>query len=89
MSRTRHAARATVYAFEPLPECCTKLQARLGRSGRFTAYQVALGEAPGTVNFRQSSFAKSSSVLPMARMDDYRHKIEMTPKVLLKIDTQA
>lgn len=57
-----------IYAFEPLPDCCTKLTARLGVDGHFTAFQVALGDSDGTTEFRRSSFAKSSSILRMTEL---------------------
>jgi FkbM family methyltransferase len=59
---------AHVYAFEPLPDCCSKLQSRLGRNTSLQAFQVALGDGQGSVEFWRSSFAKSSSVLRMSSL---------------------
>ena len=58
--------KAHIYAFEPLADCCEKLRKRLGHYGRFQAFQIALGDRSGPINFWRSSFSKSSSVLPMA-----------------------
>lgn len=59
---------ATVYAFEPLPDCFDQLATKFERYPHFRAFQVALGERRGEVDFWRSSFSKSSSVLPMAML---------------------
>jgi len=59
---------AMIYSFEPLPECQTKLHQRLAKWGRFQAFPVALGDAPGEITFWRSSFAKASSALPMSEL---------------------
>lgn len=55
-----------VYAFEPLPDCYEKLKARFEGDERCSAYQVALGDQRGQVEFWRCTFSKASSVLPMA-----------------------
>jgi FkbM family methyltransferase len=99
-----------VYAFEPLPDCFAKLTAKFKKDGGYRAFQTALGAQDGKVEFRRSSFSKSSSVLPMATLhhavfpwsascspveiqlgtlDGYAGEMELTSKVLMKIDVQG
>lgn len=57
---------ARIYAFEPLPDCYEALRRRMRRSReRFEAFPFAIGDVEGAVTFHRSSFAESSSVLPM------------------------
>jgi FkbM family methyltransferase len=58
--------RAQIYAFEPLPDCCSELARRFGRNESFQAFPVAIGAAHDRATLWRSSYAKSSSVLPMA-----------------------
>ena len=99
-----------VYAFEPLPDCFAKLTAKFRKDADYRAFQTALGAQNGQVEFRRSSFSKSSSVLPMATLhhdvfpwsarsspleiqlgtlDGYSGEMELTSKVLIKIDVQG
>lgn len=57
---------ATIVAFEPLPECYEQLQRRLSYIPNLTARNVAIGDARGSIAFYRSSYAQSSSALPMA-----------------------
>lgn len=57
-----------IYAFEPLEDCFNRLRVRLEKYGAFQAFQVALGDQSGEIDFLKSSFSKASSVLPMARL---------------------
>jgi FkbM family methyltransferase len=57
---------AQVYAFEPIPDCYSRMVKRLGSTRQFKAFPVAIGDTTGPVSFHRSSFTKSSSVLPMA-----------------------
>lgn len=66
---------ATVYAFEPLPYCYTKLLETMRGDANFHSWNVALGSAPGTVTMDQSSFHPSSSIRSMSAL----HK-ELYPK---------
>jgi FkbM family methyltransferase len=62
---------ATIYAFEPLPECAARLTQRIARlsgSGVTHVFQVAVGDREGEVEFWRSSFTKASSALPMAEL---------------------
>lgn len=57
---------AQIYSFEPLAGNYKKLVRNLTPLGRFQAFQTALGERSGSVDFHQSDFSASSSVLEMA-----------------------
>lgn len=59
---------AQIYAFEPLPECCSRLRGKFKASRTFRAFEVALGENSGKTEFWRSRSSKSSSVLPMASL---------------------
>lgn len=60
---------ATIYAFEPLPDCYEALCRRMRRAGaRFEGRRIAIGETSGVVTFHRSRFTESSSVLPMDRL---------------------
>jgi FkbM family methyltransferase len=61
---------AHVYAFEPLPDCCSKLKTKLGNNGFLNVFQVALGDHRGTIQFWRSTFSKSSSVLRMSALHE-------------------
>src|SRR5215467_5764442 len=57
-----------IYAFEPLPDCCSVLSRRLGSNGHSQIFPVAVGRKSGTVTLWRSRYAKSSSVLLMAKL---------------------
>jgi len=59
---------ARIYAFEPLPDCCSVLSIKMGNGDRFQAFPVAIGKTHGQITMWRSSYAKSSSVLPMAAL---------------------
>ncbi|MGH2523375.1 MAG: FkbM family methyltransferase, partial [Anaerolineales bacterium] len=56
---------ATIYAFEPLPDCFEALVRQMGGVKNFKAYNVALGSAEGTHTFYRNPFSLSSSFRPM------------------------
>jgi len=60
--------KAQIYAFEPLPDCGVELARRLGNNRLFQVFPVAIGSSRGQVTLWRSSYAKSSSVLPMAEL---------------------
>lgn len=62
----------SITAFEPLPDCCEALVARMSGRGRFAAHCVALAAGEGETTFHRSSFSKASSLLSM----DARHERE-------------
>jgi FkbM family methyltransferase len=54
-----------VYSFEPLADCFHELQREMAGVPGFRAFNVALGDAEGDVEFHRSGFSPSSSLLPM------------------------
>ena len=56
--------KAMIYAFEPLPDCFTILQSRCQAMERCTAFNIALGDIDGELQFRKCSHADSSSFRP-------------------------
>jgi FkbM family methyltransferase len=60
--------RARIYAFEPLPDCCAVLSNRMKNGGGFRAFPVAIGKTHEQITLWRSSYAKSSSALPMAAL---------------------
>lgn len=71
---------ATIYAFEPLPDCYEELKRRLANHGRFHGFCVAVGDTEGTAEFWRCRFSKSSSILPMA--DLHRRAFPWTASTL-------
>lgn len=61
---------ATIYSFEPLPDCYEKLKLLELNYSRFKAFNVALGETSGTIAFERNGYTPSSSILSMTE----RHK---------------
>jgi FkbM family methyltransferase len=58
----------TVYAFEPQADTFGALTASFGGSPRLVALHTAVGDHTGETEFHQSTFAQSSSVLPMTEL---------------------
>ncbi|HTT33673.1 MAG TPA: FkbM family methyltransferase [Methylomirabilota bacterium] len=58
-----------IYAFEPLEDCYNILRRKLGANGQ--AFLAAVGRRNGELTLWRSSYAKSSSILPMAGL----HKV--------------
>jgi FkbM family methyltransferase len=56
---------ATIYSFEPLPDCYRRLQSALPAPARFHALNCALGAANEQLEFWKSPHTPSSSFLPM------------------------
>lgn len=54
-----------VYSFEPLEDCFHEFQREMAGVPGFTAFNVALGDSEGEVDFYRSKFSPSSSLLPM------------------------
>jgi FkbM family methyltransferase len=69
-ARTMHALLpdATVYAFEPQADTFGALTASFGGSRKLIALHTAVGDHTGETQFHQSTFAQSSSVLPMTEL---------------------
>jgi len=58
---------ARVFAFEPHPPTFSKLVKSLGEHSRFTAYNIAISNASGTVPFFQYSSSTLNSLIPDAQ----------------------
>jgi len=56
-----------VYSFEPLEDCFHELQRQMDGVPGLTAFNVALGDSEGSVDFYRSEFSMSSSLLPMGQ----------------------
>ena len=54
-----------IYAFEPLPECFSKLEKNIRKFSNVRTYNFALGEFCGKTEFHVSSHSHSSSILKM------------------------
>ncbi len=57
---------AQIYSFEPLPDCFQQMLVHLQGVDRFTAFNLALGDQSGELQFQRSSHSPSSSFLTMA-----------------------
>ncbi len=59
---------AMVYSFEPIQESYEKLRKRTAELGRVKAFNIALGDTEGDIEFRRNEYSPSSSMLPMAEL---------------------
>lgn len=59
---------AALFCFEPLREEFARLQQQMPDGAGFKAFNYALGERNETVEIHRSSYAQSSSLLPMAEL---------------------
>jgi FkbM family methyltransferase len=59
---------ARLIAFEPIPDCFEQMQKLMADCERFSAYNLGLGEVPGTVNLTVSPHNPSSSFLRMGAL---------------------
>jgi len=59
---------AWIYSFEPVPQAFGMLQRRFRDDAKFHAQQLALGDAPGSVQINVSEFSPSSSLLGMSEL---------------------
>lgn len=57
---------ATLYSFEPIPECYQALNLKMGRDSRFTAFNAAIGSENGQATLHRMSFSESSSLMEPA-----------------------
>jgi FkbM family methyltransferase len=80
---SRLMPQARLYSFEPLPDCYQELVRSGAGRAHFTAFNVALGEAPGEVVMHRNEYSPSSSILPMADL----HKNNFTFAVDSKPET--
>lgn len=59
---------ARIYSFEPNPESFKILKKRMSQIDRSQAFNVALGECSGEIEFYVCDFGASSSILPMTKL---------------------
>jgi FkbM family methyltransferase len=82
---------ATIYAFEPLPECCRELKSRFADAPTVCVFGVALGEEDGEVTFHRNVYSQSSSVLELAdlhrQMSPWASKTEPVPVPMRRLDS--
>jgi FkbM family methyltransferase len=57
---------AQIYSFEPLPDCYQLMLDHLKGAAKFEAFNLALGEQSGELEFQRSGHSPSSSFLKMA-----------------------
>ena len=71
---------ATIYSFEPLKDCCSKVQAFLADNGPGKALPFALGDQNGVDQIHRNDFTPSSSLLPMQEMhhEEYPQTVNST-----------
>lgn len=55
-----------IYSFEPLADCYEELEKRMAKVSGFRAFNIALGDSNGELDFHRNEYSPSSSVLPMA-----------------------
>lgn len=59
---------AAIYSFEPLQAEFQSLQQQMDDGSKFVAFNYAVGDESETVEINRSSYAQSSSLLPMAQL---------------------
>ena len=59
---------AAIFSFEPLNDVFQRLQEETKNGADFKAFNYALGDRNETVEIHRSSYAQSSSILPMAEL---------------------
>ena len=59
---------AAIYSFEPLKDVFQRLEQETKNGSNITAFNYALGDREETVEIHRSSYAQSSSILPMAQL---------------------
>lgn len=69
---------AQIYSFEPLPNCYAQLVENMRRFKNFQAFNIALGETSGTIEFEENEFSASSSILKIS--DEHTKNFPFTEK---------
>jgi FkbM family methyltransferase len=59
---------AFIYSFEPLEECYQKLKTKEREITNFKAFNIALGDTDGEIEFHRNEHSPASSMLPMAEL---------------------
>jgi len=75
-----------IYSFEPVDENFASLEKNLSSPGHFQAFQTALGNRSGSIDFFRNDFVASSSVLEMADLHrqafpQTEHQVKVTVPV--------
>ena len=82
-----------VYSFEPLEDCFHELQREMAGVPGFAAFNVALGDSEGEVDFYRSEFSPSSSPLSMGQahkgLFPFTSEITFEKVTLRKLDSFA
>lgn len=75
---------ASIYAFEPLPDCYEQLLTRMEKIPQFRSFNCALGDTCSDANMYRSEFSQSSSLLPMSDLHKqaFPHTKELTSDVV-------
>ncbi len=80
--------KCNIYAFEPLNDCYKKLREKMSEISRLKAYNLALGDTKGVLEFYSNYFSPSSSALPMADLHKQNFPFtEQTELVQVKLTT--
>jgi FkbM family methyltransferase len=69
---------ATVYSFEPLPECFDKIQQIANTNTQIKAFNLGIGDSSGVLAFEKSAASVSSSFLKMS--DTHKQAFPATSK---------
>jgi FkbM family methyltransferase len=79
---------ASIYSFEPLPNCFAQLSRRLKKRDNFRGFMLALGDQAGEATLWRSSFSESSSLLTMTDLhkESFPWSAEHTPQTV-RVDT--
>ncbi len=78
---------AKIYAFEPIEECYKKLVGRMSQKSLFYAFNIALGNESGNIEFEKNEYTPASSIL---KINDLHKKlfpiVDKTNLVNVEID---
>lgn len=64
---------AKLYSFEPLEDCYNELKKRMRKVDNFEAFNMALADINGELEFHRNEHSPSSSVLPMADLHEQNY----------------
>lgn len=82
---------ATIYSFEPLPDCFEKLKSALTGDSKFFAYNIAAGSSESEIEFYRSIHSPSSSFLQMEDVHKEAfpesRKGQVKEAILVKVNT--
>jgi FkbM family methyltransferase len=77
---------ASLFSFEPIPECHAELVAQLHRHPKFKSFNVGLADQDGILEFEKNEFTPSSSFLPLT--ETHRNSFPHAAKTT-KIEVQV